>query len=214
MEGLRGARVSGLRELKKERTRRTLSETAIELFLEKGFDAVSVAEIAAAAEVSKPTLFRYFPTKEDLVLYRFSDHEEEAAEVVAGRPAGTSPLDALQAYFLDGLERRDPVTGLCDVAVVLAFQRLVFGTPALVARLYGYIGRTESALGEALAGASGGDPLRARLAGGQIAAVLRILAEENVRRIAAGESADAVYGDAVEATKAAFRTLREGLPYG
>lgn len=79
----------GLRERKKQRMYQAVSETAIGLFLEKGFDAVSVAEIAAAAEISKPTLFRYFPAKEDLVLHRFADHEDEAARVVAGRAEGS-----------------------------------------------------------------------------------------------------------------------------
>lgn len=201
--------MSGLRERKKEQTRRAISEAAIALFLEKGFDAVSVAEIADAADVSKPTLFRYFPAKEDLALHRFADHEDEAARVVSGRGAGVSPLDALRAHVLAGLERREPVTGLCDHPAVLAFQRLLYGTPALVARLYAYQGRSEEALAEAL-GAGG---LEARLAAGQIVAVLRILAEENGRRIAAGESADTVYPDAVAAAEAAFRSLRDGIPY-
>ncbi|NEB81125.1 TetR family transcriptional regulator, partial [Streptomyces sp. SID14478] len=103
----------GLRERKKQRTRQTLSETAIRLFLEKGYDKVSVAEVAAAAEVSKPTLFRYFAAKEDLVLHTFADHEDEAARVVAGRADGESALGALRRHHLAGLERRDPVTGLC-----------------------------------------------------------------------------------------------------
>ncbi|MFF9677705.1 TetR family transcriptional regulator, partial [Streptomyces eurythermus] len=70
---------SGLRERKKRRMYRTVSDIAIRMVLERGFDAVSVAEVAAAAEISKPTLFRYFPAKEDLVLYRIADHEEEPA---------------------------------------------------------------------------------------------------------------------------------------
>ncbi|MFE5481747.1 TetR/AcrR family transcriptional regulator [Streptomyces sp. NPDC056527] len=204
--------MTGLRERKKERTRQAISEAAITLFLEKGFDAVPVAEVAAAAEVSKPTLFRYFPTKEDLALYRFADHEDEAARVVAGRGEGVAPLDALRAHVLAGLERREPVTGLCDHPAVLAFQRLLYGTPALVARLHAYQSRSEAALAEALDG--GGAGLDARLAAGQIVAVLRILAEENVRRIAAGESADAVYPDAAAAAEGAFRALRDGLAYG
>lgn len=200
----------GLRERKKLLTYRAISDAAIALFLEKGFDRVSVAEVAAAADVSKPTLFRYFPAKEDLALHRFADHEDEAARVVAARPAGVSPLDALHRHFLDGLERRDPVTGLNDHAAVLAYHRLLYGTPSLVARLYAYQGRSEEALAQSLAEARPGG-LAARLAAGQIVAAQRILAEENWRRIAAGESADDVHRDAVTAADLAFAQLRGGL---
>ncbi|WP_420034805.1 TetR/AcrR family transcriptional regulator [Streptomyces sp. cg28] len=196
-----------LRELKKRRTRETLSETAIRLFLERGYDQVSVAEVAAAAEVSKPTLFRYFAAKEDLVLHRFADHEDEAARVVAGRGAGESALEALRRHFLAGLERRDPVTGLCDHPAVLAYQRLLYGTPALVARLYGYQERSEKALAAAL----GRPEFEARLAAGQIVAVQRVLAQENGRRIAAGESADAIEADAVRAAELGFGQLAHGV---
>ncbi|GGU31315.1 TetR family transcriptional regulator [Streptomyces lavendofoliae] len=197
----------GLRERKKRRTYRTISDTAIALFLERGFDRVPVAEVAAAAEVSKPTLFRYFPTKEDLVLHRFADHREEAARVVAGRPGGVGPLEALHRHFTGGLARRDPVTGLNDDPDVLAFHRLLYGTPSLIARLYAYQGASEAALADAL----GGGGLRDRLAAGQIVAVQRILAEENWRRIEAGETADGVEADAVAAAGLAFRQLAEGL---
>ncbi|AVZ73837.1 TetR family transcriptional regulator [Streptomyces lunaelactis] len=197
---------TGLRERKKRQTYRAISDAAIALFLEKGFDAVPVAEVAAAADVSKPTLFRYFPAKEDLALHRFADHEDEAARVVAARPAGHSPLHALHRHFLDGLERRDPVTGLSDEEGVLAYHRLLYGTPSLVARLYAYQGRSESALAAALGGGLG-----ARLAAGQIVAVQRILAEENWRRIAAGESAEQVRPDAVAAAALAFGQLGGGL---
>lgn len=168
----------GLRERKKRRMYRTVSDIAIRMFLERGFDAVSVAEVAAAAEISKPTLFRYFPAKEDLVLYRIADHEEEPARVVR---EGPTPVEALKRHFLAGLERHDPVTGLNDDPEVLAFHTLLYGTPSLVARLYGHLERTEEALAEALGGG-----LDARLAAGQIIAVRRILAQENWRRIAAG----------------------------
>ena len=195
----------GLRERKKQRMYQSVSDIAIRLFLEKGFDAVSVAEVAAAAEISKPTLFRYFPAKEDLVLYRFADHEREAARVVAEGPG--SPVEALRRHFLDGLERCDPVTGLNDHPEVLAFHSLLYGTPALAARLYGYLERSEAALAEAL----GGD-LDARLAAGQIIAVQRVLANENWRRIAGGESVEEVREEAVAAAERAFGRLERGLP--
>ncbi|MGW6455060.1 TetR family transcriptional regulator [Streptomyces sp. NPDC055078] len=197
---------SGLRARKKRRTYQAISDAAIALFLERGFDQVSVAEVAAAAEVSKPTLFRYFPAKEDLVLHRFADHEGEAARVVAARPQGLSPLDALYRHFLDGLERGDPVTGLSEEPQVLAFQRLIYETPSLVARLYAYQGRSEAALAEVLGGGVTG-----RLAAGQIVAVLRILAEENGRRIAAGGTAAMVRPGAAATARLAFDQLRDGL---
>ncbi|MFI6209955.1 TetR/AcrR family transcriptional regulator [Streptomyces sp. NPDC051041] len=196
----------GLRERKKQRMYQAVSDIAVRLFVERGFDAVSVAEVAAAAEISKPTLFRYFPAKEDLVLYRIADHEDEAARVVAG--AATAPVEALRRHFLAGLERCDPVTGLNDDPDVLAFHALLYGTPALVARLYGHLERSEAALAEALGGG-----LDARLAAGQIVAVQRILAQENWRRIAAGERVADVRADAVAAAERAFGALAGGLPH-
>ncbi|WP_030318118.1 TetR family transcriptional regulator [Streptomyces sp. NRRL B-3229] len=195
----------GLRERKKQQTYESVSEIAIRLFLEKGFDAVSVAEIAAAAGISKPTLFRYFPVKEDLVLHRIADHEDEAARVV--RESGEAPLVALRRHFLEGLERGDPVTGLSDHPQVLAFHRLLYGTPSLVARAHGHLERQEAALAEVL----GGD-LDARLAAGQIIAVRRVLALENWRRIAEGEPIEEVRVDAVAAAARAFGALAGGLP--
>lgn len=199
-----GTSEPGLRERKKRRMYETVSETAIRLFVEKGFDAVSVAEVAAAAEISKPTLFRYFPAKEDLVLYRIADHEDEAARVVR---EGPTPVEALRRHFLEGIERRDPITGLNDHPAVLAFHSLVYGTPALVARMYAYLERSEAALAEALGGG-----LDARLAAGQIVAVRRILAEENWRRVSAGEPVAEVQKDAVTAAERAFGLLEAGLP--
>ncbi|MEU2562565.1 TetR family transcriptional regulator [Streptomyces longispororuber] len=183
-----------------------ISEAAIALFLERGFDKVSVAEVAAAAEVSKPTLFRYFPAKEDLVLHRFADHEDEAARVVAAR-GGRSPLRALRDHFLAGLDRQDPVTGLCDDPAVLAFHRLLYGTPSLVGGLYAYQERAEAALADALGEAS----LDARLGAAQILAAQRVLALENWRRVAAGESAAALLPRARGEAERAFDHLGAGL---
>lgn len=77
--------MTGLRERKRQQVHEAISAAAITLFLERGFDEVPVAEVAAAAGISKPTLFKYFPTKEDLVLHRISDHQGEAARVVRER---------------------------------------------------------------------------------------------------------------------------------
>jgi AcrR family transcriptional regulator len=196
---------TGLRERKKQRMYQVVSDIAVRLFMEKGFDAVSVAEVAAAAEISKPTLFRYFPAKEDLVLYRIADHEGEAARVVT--EAEGPPVEALRRHFLEGLERCDPVTGLNDHPQVLAFHALLYGTPSLVARAHTHQERSEAALAEVL----GGD-LDARLGAGQIMAVQRVLALENWRRIAAGERVADVRADAVAAAERAFGWLAAGVP--
>jgi AcrR family transcriptional regulator len=202
----------GLRERKKRRTRDALSAAAIALFLERGFDDVSVAEIAAAAEVSKPTLFSYFASKEDLVVHRFADHEGEKARVVRERAAGTSPLAALEAHVVAGLERRDPVSGLNDDPEVLAFHGLVFATPSLAGRLAQYTAREEDLLTAALAEAVPGVPApRPALAAGQIVTVGRVLARENWRRLTAGSSAAEVFPDAVAAARDAFAALGRAL---
>lgn len=198
--------MTGLRERKKQRTHDAISAAAISLFLERGYDAVSVADVAEAAEVSKPTLFKYFPSKEDLVLHRIADHKGEAARVVRERRPGESPLAALRRHFLDGLDRRDPVTGLNDHEQVLAYHRMVFTTPSLAARVASY---TEAEEAE-LAGALGGG-ITARLAAGQIIAVQRILARENWRRLIEGVPAARLHADAVAAANAAFDLLERGL---
>jgi hypothetical protein len=118
-------------------------------------------------------------------------------------------VEALRRHFLAGLERCDPVTGLNDDPQVLAFHALLYGTPSLVARAHTHQERSEAALAEVL----GGD-LDARLAAGQIMAVLRVLALENWRRISAGERVADVRPDAVAAAERAFDRLAAGLSPG
>lgn len=200
----------GLRARKKERTRQAIADTAISMFLTHGFDAVSTADIAAAVEVSKPTLFRYFATKEDLVVHRFADHIGESARVVRGRGDAEAPLAALQRHFQEGLDRRDPVTGLCDVPEVVAFHRLVLETPSLAARL-AKIGQDDTAaLAEAFAEAVGADDIRPRVLAAQVVAVSWVLARANWARIAGGRSAADVHPEASAAAADAFALLSDG----
>ncbi|CAM4303369.1 TetR/AcrR family transcriptional regulator [Nocardiopsis rhodophaea] len=201
----------GLRERKKQRTRWAISSAAVRLFQESGFDQVSVADVAAAAEVSKPTLFAYFPTKEDLVLHRFADHETEAARVVRERADDEAPLAALRRHFLDGLDRHDPITGLNDTRDVLEFQHLLYSTPALLARLPAYILRGEEALADALADIDGTDPFAARIAAGHIVATQRVLSTRNVEEMRIGRTATDVHPEAVARAHAAFDLLENGL---
>ncbi len=203
----------GLRERKKLRTRAAISTAAITLFLERGFDAVGVAEVARVAEVSKRTLFAYFPSKEDLVLHRFADHETDAADVVRARRPGQGPLAALREAFLRGLAEREPVTGLCDAPEVVAVFRLVTGTPALVARLAEFVSAGEAALTAALTEAGVPAP-DAELAAAQIAAVRRLLSTANMDAVAAGIPAERRHPDAIAAADRAFGLLSSGVGFG
>ena len=98
---------SGLRERKKQRTRELIARTGLELFASRGFHATTVADIAAAAEVSERTVFAYFPTKEDIL---FSDHlalEQGLAEALADREPGAAALDVLRDFIVEHLSRFD-----------------------------------------------------------------------------------------------------------
>ncbi|MFB9908520.1 TetR/AcrR family transcriptional regulator [Allokutzneria oryzae] len=199
----------GLRERKKQRTREAISNAAISLFFDNGFDQVSITQIAAAAEVSRRTLFAYFPAKEDLVLHRIADHETESGRVLRERPG--APLATLRAHFLDGLERRDPITGLNDAPEVLALYRLIMDTPTLAASLLRYRENGKQALEEALRDKENLPQLTARLAAAQIMSVQWALSEDNYWRIAGGTSADDAYPAARAAAEQGFDQLAGGL---
>ncbi|KAA0081777.1 TetR/AcrR family transcriptional regulator [Mycolicibacterium sp. P9-64] len=200
----------GLRESKKARLRETIAATAIRMFLDAGFDQVSITDIARAAEVSRRTLFAYFPTKEDLVLQRFADHEDEAARTVLARRADQTPLEALRAAMLDSLRRRDPNSGLNDDPEIVAFVQLITQTESLAERLRRYTSRSIASLAEALRD-NGFDSITARLVAAQLVVVQRELAFMNHECIVNGQSAAARYPAAVRATDRAFDLLRDGL---
>ncbi|MFG1701801.1 TetR/AcrR family transcriptional regulator [Nonomuraea sp. M3C6] len=91
----------GLRERKKQRTRRALIEAALRLFDEKGFEETTLAEIAAAADVSTRTFFSYFASKEDVVFYDTHERIELALSTLANKAAGQSPADVLVRFIED-----------------------------------------------------------------------------------------------------------------
>ena len=201
--------MTGLRQLHREQVRDAISAAAISLFLARGFDEVPVTEIAAAARVSKPTLFKYFPAKEDLVLHRISDHQGEFARVVRQRTAGEHPLTALHRHFLDALARHDPVTGLNDQPEVLAFRRLAFDTPSVAARLLHFMAMDEDALTAALAEAPEiPDALTASLLAAQVLAAHRVLAKHNWQALDDGRTLAEVEPAAVRRADRAFALLR------
>src|SRR3954449_9093905 len=123
---------TGLRELKKQRTRELIAETARGLFAGRGFERVTVAEIARAAEVSAQTVFNYFPTKEDLVFWRLEAFEDQLLSAIRERAAGEPALDAFGRFITAqrGLlgqahpEARERLAGIA---------RLISSSPALLA---------------------------------------------------------------------------------
>ncbi|TDD61197.1 TetR/AcrR family transcriptional regulator [Kribbella antibiotica] len=193
--------MAGLRERKKQQTHDALSEAAVALFLERGFDEVSVNDIAAAADVSKPTLFKYFATKQDLVMHRIADHRHEAANVV--QASSEPPIEVLAAHFRTGLKEQQPTTGLSDHPQVLAYYSLVFSTAALATRLREFMDDDERALAAVL----GGD-LQAELLAAQVLSTQRILSYRNWSAISAGQSAEQRYPAALREAESAFSLIR------
>jgi AcrR family transcriptional regulator len=124
---------TGLRERKKEQTRQAIREAALRLFAERGFDGVTVAEIASAANVSVATLFNYFPTKEDLVYARMETFEADLITAIREREPGETVLAAFSRFILDigGLLASKDAEASERLA---AIARIVTASPALLAR--------------------------------------------------------------------------------
>src|ERR1700721_2359867 len=98
---------TGLRARKKAQTRTRIADTAMGLFVERGFDQVTVVEIAAAAEVGVSTVFNYFPTKEDLFYHRQNELGGPLSRVVPGRRPGESFAAACRRDMLELVAARD-----------------------------------------------------------------------------------------------------------
>ncbi|MGW6205466.1 TetR/AcrR family transcriptional regulator [Streptomyces sp. NPDC055089] len=124
----------GLRERKKRQTRQYLSDVATGLFLERGFDAVTIAEIARAADVSVNTVYNYFPTKEDLFLDRSQGVVDRLSRYVRGRDEGESAADAVLRELRVQVEGVSPTVGLMDGYE--RFMRVIEGADSLKARLW------------------------------------------------------------------------------
>ncbi|MBM4793465.1 TetR/AcrR family transcriptional regulator [Streptomyces sioyaensis] len=124
----------GLRERKKRQTRQYISDVATGLFLERGFDAVTIAEIAGAAEVSVNTVYNYFPAKEDLFFDRSKGVADRLSRFVRGRAAGESAAVAVLRELREEVEAVSPRVGLMEGYE--RFMRVVHDAPTLKARLW------------------------------------------------------------------------------
>jgi AcrR family transcriptional regulator len=150
----------GRRERKKQRTRDALFEAAMDLFTAKGYEQTAVHEITDAVDVSERTFFRYFASKEDLVLSFVKDGAAAFAEALAARPAEEEPLTAAR-HALQISVRELPGGGV-SLQTYLAAMRLIDSTPALLAVYLRSVHDHDDEIIEVLARREGVDPVADR----------------------------------------------------
>jgi AcrR family transcriptional regulator len=193
----------GLRERKKARTRASIREHALRLFREKGYQHTTVEQIAEAAEVSPSTFFRYFPTKEDVVLQ--DDMDTRMVEALAQQPPGLSPLAAVRAatgQVFASYQAAD----LDQVSELIAMSVTV---PEIRARAIDEYARTIEVMSEALAKRAGrpaGDLAVRTTAGAIIGAIMSITLPWD------GWSDRSTIGELVQRIDQALALLEAGLP--
>ncbi|MFI7058449.1 TetR family transcriptional regulator [Streptosporangium canum] len=196
--------MAGLRERKKEQTQRRIAAVALRLFAERGFDAVTINEIAEAAEVAKVTLFKYFPTKESLVLRGVG--EEDLAGIVAVRPPGQSPLEALRVHYR--AFATDPGAAV-DRDALITQLRVIFDSPVLSSGANVLLYGQRQALARVLAEER--DGLTAALMAAQITASVLTVQETFFRRLVAGASLEEAGRRLAEDVELAFDLLEHGI---
>jgi AcrR family transcriptional regulator len=182
----------GLRERKKRQTRQRISEVAIGLFVERGFENVTIAEVASAAEVSVNTVYNYFESKEDLVLSPEEASPQRLADIVRQRRPGESAAGAVLARLREEVRGRERRVGLsAGFGRVLEMMR---AAPTLSARLEDLGRQMTDALTIVLAeetAASEYDPLP-RAVAWHIGCLHALVMTEIESRTAAGERPDAI----------------------
>ena len=189
-------------------TRARIREVANRLFIERGYDAVTVAEVAREAGVSSVTVFNHFPRKEDLFLDRTADAVEVLQKAVRDRAAGEDVLTSLRDESLRLFTERHPLSGVDERSA--GFFRTVAGSPALIARAREIVSELQRTLtGELESDATfeGDAPLFAALFLAGYSSVM----VETASRVVAGESINALVDDHRARLDRLFNALRSGL---
>ena len=203
------AATEGLRERKKRETREAITRAAWKLFARRGFDAVTVADIARAAKVSEKTVFNYFPAKEDLVIGAGMQRTAALIDAVRARPPGASIVEPFRRWTMDYLDRveHDPVDS------TTAIPRLVMASDQLRVRLFVGWEREAALLGPVIAEQVGesDDSLVPTVVARTLAWTHRVIFRAAFTRLIDGEDQARVAADLrVEAT-AAYDLLERGL---
>lgn len=205
-------RPKGLRERKKRLMREHIAETALQLFLERGFERVTVAEVSRAAEVAEQTVFNYFPTKEDLVYWRLTGFEEGLLEAVRKRGDGESVIAAFRSFILAQhglLGENEP--GARDRLV--AISRMIALSPSLLARERRVFDRYTDALAELIVNEQGGEDgkIAAWVVANSLVGVHRALVGFVRGQVLAGQHGRELKGLATARAEHAFAVLERGL---
>jgi AcrR family transcriptional regulator len=197
----------GLRERRKRKTRQAISDIATQMFATRGFDEVTIAQVAEAAGVAKMTVTNYFPRKEDLVFDRAEAVERHLADVIAARAPGESMLAAIRRDYAEAVARADVTLGISSPA----FARMVLGSPVLASRALEMLEQRERALGDAIAAETGTDNPQQRFVAAMLASVHRVLAAEATERSLAGQSRGEICAVLADAAARAFDLLEPSL---
>ena len=206
----------GLRERKKQRTRRLIADTARRLFAERGFEHVTVAEIAREAEVAPATVFNYFPTKEDLFYSRLEAFEEELLAAIRARPPDQSVLAAFAAFLFGRhgvLALNAPGDDEEATARILTVTRIVTDSPALLARerqVFDHYARDLAALIAEQRGAEPGDVV-SRVVANTLLGLHRALIDHVRDQALAGAPAARIRRTVRGEAKRAIAQLERGL---
>lgn len=190
-------------------TRARIAEAANGLFIEHGFDGVTVADVARAAGVSSVTVFNHFPTKEDLFFDRTDEAKELFRAAIHDRAEGTDPLTALHELSIGLFEDRDPVSGVDPRSE--PFFRTVAASPSLATRARTIAADLQRVLAEelerddAFAGDAG---LLATFFVGGYATVM----VGTATRLLAGEAPEVLLDDHAERLDHLFTALRAAFP--
>ncbi len=200
----------GLRQRKKLQTRQHIFDAARELFTERGFDSVTVAEIARAADVSEVTVFNYFPTKEDIFYGGMQFFEEELLEAVRTRERGEPAVKALRRRLLDsagGLRSEE------RIGAILKNAETVAASPSLMAREREIVERYTVQLAGILAAETGSsstdvEPLAVAAA---LIGAHRAIVDKVRHRVLAGRRGDQLVAETRALIRRAYGRLERGL---
>jgi AcrR family transcriptional regulator len=200
----------GLRERKKQRTRALIADAALRLFLERGFEAVTIAEIAQAADVDAKTIYNYFPSKPDLVFQRLEAFEQALLDAVRTRKTGESILAAFARFVLDtqGLLTKEDAN-----EELHAINRMIVASPALLAHEQQVFAHFTASLAALIAQETGARPddVHPSVVAHALIGLHRSLVDYVRRATLAGTPNTKLIRDLRRQAKPALRALEHGL---